>query len=266
MMERENLGRSVARAAGERLQGARAIEPDPLWPQSGEVLEYIRALQGADQALARAEEAGSLGSLSRAEIEMLGRRRAAADSAVARQVMLLSRRLDSKREESLATLHAIFKLGSAPGVPMEGRFRGQLVTTTLFTPLDSFGRLASRLYMPWLGKRFHPESQVGDNVFKRGMRFWGHIFWPTYHDYRPYDHDLLTAFSFSTSVGPGALDTEMEVLRLDYSDPYNPGFIVRDVLDELVQMTGNYYLGKAYIRRHRGAYKLAAFFALQKEE
>lgn len=265
MIRSDGLELSVARSAVERLYKVRGSEPDPLAPSPGEVLEYVKEMQRADQALGHAVEASSMRTLSGSEHEMLRRRRSTADAAVARQVLLLSRRLDTRREDSLKTLHAIFKLGSAPASALEGRFRGQLVTTTIFSPLDSFGRVMARLYIPWLGKRFDAGSQAGDNVFKPGMRFWGHVYWPRYNGYRPYGQSLLTAFPFHTSTGPGALDPEVEVLKLDYNDPRNPGFVVRDVLDELVQVTGNYYLGKAYIRRPGGRLRLAAFFALQKE-
>jgi hypothetical protein len=39
---------------------------------------------------------------------------------------------------------------------------------------------------------------------------------------------------------------------------------VRSVLDEVVQLTGDYYLGKAYLWR-AGEYRLAGFFALRGE-
>jgi len=180
-------------------------------------------------------------------------------------VFLLARRLNTRREESLETLFSIFRLGTAPSDPLDGRFRGQLLTSTIVGPLDTFGRFMARLYIPWLGKRFDAGTQSGDNIFKGGMGLFGRLFWPTYGDYKPYEMDLLTAFPFHTSTGQGALDPGVEVLKLDYNDKQNPAFVVRDVLDELVQITGNYYLGKAYIRRGQGDYRLAAFFALQKE-
>lgn len=266
MIRSDGLELSVARSAVDRLYKARGSEPDPLAPSPGEVLEYVTEMQRADQALAHAIEAADTRTLSEREHEMLGRRRSTAAAAVARQVLLLARRLDTRREASLQTLHSIFKLGSAPASALDGRFRGQLVTTTIFSPLDSFGRVMARLYIPWLGKRFDAASQTGDNFFKPGMRLWSHLYWPMYNGYRHYGRNLLTAFPFRTYTGPGVLDSEVEVLKLDYGDPRNPGFIVRDVLDELVQVTGNYYLGKAYIRKSGDDYRLVAFFALQKEQ
>ena len=266
MMPSDNGRQLAARVAVGRLSAVRATEPDPLAPRAGAVMDFVSALQQVDQAIEHAQLAAHAGGLPPAEQEMLRRRRVSIDSSIARQVFLLSRRLDTRHNESLGGLHSIFRLGAAPAIPLEGRYRGQLVTTTLFPPLDSFGRVMSRLYIPWLGKRFHSESRSGDNLFSEGMRFWGRLYWPMYSGYRAYDRDLLTAFPFRTSVGPGVLDPDVQTLKLDYSLPGNPGFIVRDVLDELVQVTGNFYLGKAYIRRPGAAYRLAAFFALQKEE
>jgi hypothetical protein len=265
MIRSDSIGLSAARVAVERLNAARGIEPDPLAPREGDVLAYFREMQQADQAIEHAFHEVRTGDLPPPEHAMLQRRRSSIDASVARQVFLLSRRLDTRHDESMRGLHAVFRMGSVPASPLEGRYRGQLVTTTVLSPLDSFGRIMSRLYMPWLGKRFHAESHTGDNVFKEGMRFWGHLYWPRYHGYRSYGRDMLTAFPFRTSIGPGVLDPDVQTLKLDYNDSRNPGFIVRDVLDELVQVTGNYYLGKAYIRRPGESYRLVAFFALQKE-
>jgi hypothetical protein len=52
------------------------------------------------------------------------------------------------------------------------------------------------------------------------------------------------------------------VLKLDYDDDSNPAFLIRTVLDELAQVSGDYYLGKAFLKVRWG-YKLAAFFALR---
>ena len=55
----------------------------------------------------------------------------------------------------------------------------------------------------------------------------------------------------------------MEVLKLDYNLETNPGFIVRDVLDELVQVDIGYYLGKAHLF-WRNRWRCAAYFTLQR--
>jgi hypothetical protein len=172
--------------------------------------------------------------------------------------------MGSNRKEALETLDAIFKLGSVPEPPVNGLYRGQFSTSTILAPLDSFGRFVSRLYMPWQGKRFDARSSRGINVFSLSMVWVGRLYWPAYSGYRRYREGLVTGFQFRTYPGAGAQDPEITTLKLDYDLPANPHFIVRSVLDELVQVSGSYYPGKAYLRRG-GSYRLVAFFALQRE-
>src|SRR5687768_12447582 len=252
---------SAARDATLRFGEARNREPHPLFGTRDEVVPHIRGLQAADRDLA----AALTDALSQAERSLIERRRQSADAAVARQMGLVARRMSKARQGSLDTLNEVFRLGFAPD-GLEGRYRGRLITSTLFGPLDTYSRFMEKLYMPWLGKRFERASASGDNVFRPGMKVWGRLFWPLYDTYKPFRDGLLTGFRFRTSIGAGALDPDTQVLQLDYNLPENPRFIVRDVLDELVQITGNYYLGKAYIRRPGGHYRLAAYFALQKEQ
>ena len=74
---------------------------------------------------------------------------------------------------------------------------------------------------------------------------------------------FYVAFLFNTYLGPGVDDPELEVLKLDYDNDANPSFLIRTVLDELVQVSGDYYLGKAFMKM-RKVYKLVAFFALRR--
>jgi hypothetical protein len=265
MVEVDRQVTTVALAASELFNQARIEEPHPLHPAQGEVVRYVREMQNADFALAHALDAARPHGLPEAERALLLRKRASADGAIARQVMLAGRRIGPSRQESLETLNAIFKLGHAPEPPLNGEARGYFVTPTLFAPLDSFGRFMARLYMPWMGKRFDAQSSRGDNVFAPSVRFAGRLFWPTFSGYEPYRDGLVTAFEFSTYTGPGVHDPEISTLKLDYDNRFNPSFLVRSVLDEVVQITGNYYLGKAFLH-WKGGYRLAAFFALRREE
>jgi hypothetical protein len=93
----------------------------------------------------------------------------------------------------------------------------------------------------------------------------GRIFWPFYSDWKPYRPGYYTGFKFDTYTGEGVDNPEVSTLKLDYDNPGNPRLLVRSVLDELVQITGGYYLGKAMLRGAGARYKLAAFFALRRE-
>ena len=75
------------------------------------------------------------------------------------------------------------------------------------------------------------------------------------------DSRSYRALAFSTTVGPGALDPGIEVLRIDYDLPGNaPPF--RRILDELVEVEPGVYLGQALLRR-RGGHRRLAWFTLE---
>ncbi len=265
MIETDAMTRTATISASEQLKSARSQEPHPLHPRRGEVEGYVAALQSADRDLASLlQRAGETVPIS--EIEALKRKRASIDASIARQASLAGRRLGTDRAGSLATLNSMFKLGATPDAPLDGRYRGTLITTSMFPALDSFGKGLSRLWLPWLGKRFNASAQKGDNVFTPSARIVGRLFWPTFSDYRPYKSGLYTAFDFHTYNGPGLYDPEITVLKLDYDNSANPRFLIRAVVDELVQLSGNYYLGKAFLRNRGGGYGLAAFFALSRQE
>ena len=69
------------------------------------------------------------------------------------------------------------------------------------------------------------------------------------------------ALSFRTYTGEGRDDPGLQVLKIDYDLDINPSFVVRDVLDELVQVGEDYYLGKALLR-WQGRWRCAAYFTL----
>jgi hypothetical protein len=248
------------REAASRFNRARSVEPHPLFATGEEVVRFLAEVQAADRVLGEALD----GDVSREERGVLLRRRQSADAAVSRRMQLLARRMSQDRKGAIATFTDVFRLGAAPDPALDGRYQGQLLTTTIADPLDTLVRFIAKIYLVWLGKRFVPREERGDNIFRPGMRAWGRLVWPTYGGYRSYSGGLLTGFPFRTSSGLGVQDPETPVLRLDYDVPGNPRFIVRDVLDELVQITGDYYLGKAYTRRGEGEYRLAAYFALQR--
>lgn len=256
---------SVAKAAVTRLQKARSAEPDPLNATQADVVRYVTQLQQADLALAHAQDAAANSTLGAPEAALLARRRKSVDVAIATQGRLAARRTGIHRAASLATLDAIFKLGGVPEPAMHGSYRGDLLTSTLYGPLDSFGRFMARLWLPWKGKRLDATLSSGYNYLTPGGRRVGAIVWPGYRDWHRVDKRLYHALNFSTSTGPSVFDPSLTVLKLDYDLSENPGFLVRSVLDELVQVSNGYYLGKAFLRI-RGEYRLAAYFTLHNEE
>ena len=73
------------------------------------------------------------------------------------------------------------------------------------------------------------------------------------------------ALPFGAALSPSVTDPAVTVLKIDYDLDLNPGFVVRRVLDELVQLAPGYYLGQALLRRGSRAaprWACAAYFTL----
>ena len=108
---------------------------------------------------------------------------------------------------------------------------------------DDAGRVAfgalGRVYMPWRGKVFDATAHSGRNLFTARSKLLIRPFDPAVRDDRP---GLVLAYPFATSSGPGVIDRDREVLKIDYDLPTNPFGPLRRVLDELVEVAPGYYL------------------------
>jgi hypothetical protein len=218
-----------------------ALEPDPLEPRAEEVERYVEALQGLGKSNAD-----------------LARR------AAWNQIRLAGARAGSRPDEAHETLNRIFRLGGPPEPPLAGPLRGILVTPTIPSPAATVLRALTSAWMPWLGKRFDPGRQGGDNLLTASARVPTRILWPSY---RPGELEggRLAAFRFRTYTGPGTVDPDRETLKIDYDSDENPGLLIRDILDELVQVVPGAYLGKVLLRRGEN-WRLIGYFALQPPE
>ena len=217
------------------------LEPDPLEPTPDQVERYVAALQ---DLAARDPE--------------LARRQAWA------QIRLAGARAGSRRKEAHDTLNRIFRLGGPPEPPLEGPMRGILVTPITAALTDPLMRALSSSWMPWVGKRFDGASQTGDNLLTRSARIPAKGLWPRYRLEDAGD-GRLAAFKFRTYVEPGKVDPDVDALKIDYDSDENPGLLIRDILDELVQVVPGAYLGKVLLRRKDG-WRLVGYFALQPPE
>lgn len=116
--------------------------------------------------------------------------------------------------------------------------------------------------MPWLGKRFDAQANEGVNVLARSALKPMKLFWPSYEPVGTFT-DRVEAFPFKTRLAPGAVDPELRVLKIDYDFDPNPSFIIRRVLDELVQIEEGLFLGKVLYRR-KEEFRPIGYFALEK--
>ena len=125
--------------------------------------------------------------------------------------------------------------------PDEARF----LAGTIPKPLPN-GFYNGHLAVPnpvWLGKKFDYDTDTGTNVFKSAAGL------------------SNEGFGFITYAGKGIRDTTLDVLKIDYSTPDNP-FWLSPVLDEIVQVDDDHYLGKLFIKFLPGHPFTVAFFEL----
>jgi hypothetical protein len=110
---------------------------------------------------------------------------------------------------------------------------------------DGFYQGSVGLVTSWVGKKFNTANATGINVFKdtKGKQY--------------------EKYPFKTYVGPGLFDEKLFVVKIDYNVKGNP-FWVRWILDEIVQVAPNEYLGKAHVRIIPGFPFSVLYFELKK--
>jgi hypothetical protein len=163
-------------------------------------------------------------------------------------------------EAAWSGLDALFRAGRAPAPP-NGDYAGEMLLTRTLPPLDALVRALDRRGLWWLGKAFDAAGERGENRWDRRFRIATCVLWPLYRGLRDDPVGEVRGFSFRTRTGPGVRDPDRSVLKIDYAAEPNP-LAVRRVLDELVQVGPEYYLGKAHLRLPGGRWHTVAFFAL----
>jgi len=165
------------------------------------------------------------------------------------------------RKRSIAELDDLFRSGKAPDPAPDGFLPGKLITMSLSRPSDAFVRSVAGMYMPWLGKSFDRAASTGLNVLVKSAKKPLKALWPSYTPISESD-EKVEAFPFNTRIAPGAIDPEIDVLKIDYDFDANPNFIIRKILDELVQIDDRLYLGKI-LYRWGGSFRPIGFFSLE---
>jgi len=162
----------------------------------------------------------------------------------------------------VAALNQMFWNGTPPQPSLHGRYQGELVLLDIAPGLTEFFSWITKMYMPWLGKSFSVSHQCGDNIFSRDSYPLAHIFNPLYRNFWANDSKTYHGFAFRTYIAPGLTDPDRQVLKIDYDLKENPSLTIRRVLDELVQVEDNLYLGKAHVRWWWGSWQTVAYFTL----
>lgn len=120
-----------------------------------------------------------------------------------------------------------FLTGKAPSKPLAGFYKGTV----------------RNFKTDWQGKEFDATASSGINTFKR-------------------ETGETREFPFKTYNGKGIADKNMDVFKIDYSNT-NPLW-TRIVLDELVEVSPNKFLGKVNINILPGFPFTVGFFRLEK--
>jgi hypothetical protein len=167
-----------------------------------------------------------------------------------------------QRAQGLTELNKLFRSGQVPDPAPNGRYAGKLVALDIAPGLTQFFQWLTNAWMPWLGKTFNATHQVGDNIFAKDSYPLARFFNPFYRGFVPDGPQTYRGFAFRTYVAPGLADPDRMVLKIDYDINGNPSLNVRRVLDELVQIDDNLYLGKAHVRWWWGSWQMVAYFSL----
>jgi len=117
--------------------------------------------------------------------------------------------------------------------------------------------------VPWLGKSFDGAKNIGFNIFTPGGGRLLKIFTPLYKRFSSNEDGNTRAYYFKTSTGIGFKDKAIKTFKLDYDSPENP-FLIRIILDEMVELESGEYLGKVHMKVLPGYYATIGFFGLQK--
>ena|ERR671914_970256 len=186
------------------------------------------------------------------------------EAQVRQRLEQLSDQLNPKlaHEAAVLELDSIFRTGRFPDPAPDGFLPGRLITTSVASPIDNAGRWLSNAWMPWLGKAFDAQNKTGVNVLTASARTPMRAVWPSYEPIRETAHGI-EAFPFRTRRGPGEVDPDVDVLKIDYDFEANPNLVIRKILDELVEVEPGFYLGKI-LYRWKGSFRRIGFFTLER--
>jgi hypothetical protein len=172
------------------------------------------------------------------------------------------------RPQGLAALNQLFRSGTVPEPSLNGRYAGKLIAIDIAPGLTQLFQSLLNAWIPWLGKTFNPAQQSGDNIFTKDSYPLARFFNPFYRGFFADAPGTYRGFAFRTYIAPGLVDPDRSVLKIDYNLKENPALTVRRVLDELVQLDNNLYLGKAHVHwwwRPGSDWQTVAYFALSRD-
>ncbi|MBE9006140.1 hypothetical protein IQ259_14030 [Fortiea sp. LEGE XX443] len=172
------------------------------------------------------------------------------------------RQLKYDQKSGIAALDNIYRRGIVPNQLLNGRYWGEFLASNFHPVLDNLLDIITKIWLPWEGKKFDAQNNTGDNIFTNDGLLLGRLIWPFYNGYVVDSRGRSLAFKFQSSLGRCLLEPDIEVLRLNFDLPGNPQFLIRDLVDQLVQIDDDFYLGKAVLKHPEGGWFCAAYFTL----
>jgi hypothetical protein len=146
--------------------------------------------------------------------------------------------------------HKKFIEGRAPQTPPEGFYQG-----TAHILFDK--------PVPWLGKSFDSANQLGFNVFTPFGAKVLKVMTPLYKRFGVNKDGNIDAYYFKTRTGAGLKDPQKNVIKLDYDSKGNP-VLIRIILDEIVEVAPEQFLGKIHLKVFPRFYSTIGYFSLKK--
>ncbi len=171
--------------------------------------------------------------------------------------------VNRNRRQGLAVFNELFRSGRPPEPPLHGSYAGGLVAVDIAPGVTQVAELLASWWMPWKGKHLSADISRGDNIFGRRSRWLFRFLFPFYRGVKENDADTFRAFEFITSVDSGKDDPDLQVLKIDYDSRENPALTIRRIVDELVQLDDDVYLGKIHFRWWWGSWKMVGYFTLR---
>jgi hypothetical protein len=151
----------------------------------------------------------------------------------------------------MSSRHAEFVKGTVSGPPPNGFFNGSAY-------------LLGGGPVPWLGKSFQSANNLGFNIFTPQGATLLKLITPLYNLFRVNGEGNTDAYFFKTRNGPALKDPSLDVIKLDYDSKENP-FLIRIILDEIVETSPGEYLGKVHLKVFPGFYSTIGFFGLKRQ-
>ena len=121
-------------------------------------------------------------------------------------IRLAQRLLQHDRSRGLARLNKLFRAGTVPDPPLDGRYAGELIALDIAPGLTQLSQAMASVWMPWQGKTFETARSRGDNILTRDSLALACLGWPLYRGFVEDKLETYRAFRFRSLAAAGRSD------------------------------------------------------------